>query len=299
MVAFAVGSHLQTLGKTTTPHVTLTTTEPRYGSPKARILPNGNRPVLFSGFMGNVCVSSPSLHTVAETDVLNIVAGSGKSVLSYVNLQVFPVRELIFPASSSIIQNLESMSKVGLASMAFFYCDFRDDEKQNLRGLLCSLLVQLCEQSDTYCSILSKLYSAHRDGSQSPSDKALTECLKVMLQRRGQAPIYIIVDGLDECPNTSGTPSSREKVLRLVKELVDQSLPNFHLCVTSRPEPDIETVLAPVAVRSMSLHVQEGQRRDIIDYIRSVVNTDPKTQRWRPQDKELVFDVLSRRADGM
>jgi hypothetical protein len=35
-----------------------------------------------------------------------------------------------------------------------------------------------------------------------------------------KAPIYIMVDGLDECPNLSGTPSAREEVLELIEELV-------------------------------------------------------------------------------
>jgi hypothetical protein len=61
------------------------------------------------------------------------------------------------PDSSSIIEHINAMQKSGLASLAFFYCDFREEEKKDLRGLLSSLLVQLCYQSDSYCEILSKL----------------------------------------------------------------------------------------------------------------------------------------------
>jgi len=38
---------------------------------------------------------------------------------------------------------------------------------------------------------------------------------------------------------------------------------------------------------------------DIENYIRSVVNTDPKNRRWKEEDKQLVIDVLTERADGM
>jgi hypothetical protein len=41
-----------------------------------------------------------------------------------------------------------------------------------------------------------------------------------MLMTMGQVPIYLIMDALDECPNDSGIPSSREKMLELVKQLV-------------------------------------------------------------------------------
>jgi hypothetical protein len=56
--------------------------------------------------------------------------------------------------------------------MANFYFDFRDVDKQNLRNLLPSLLIQLSARSDPCRDILSQLYSAHHDGEQKPSDRA-------------------------------------------------------------------------------------------------------------------------------
>ena len=52
-------------------------------------------------------------------------------------------------------------------------------------------------------------------------------------------------------------------ILQLVKELVDLSLPDLHICVTSRPEIDIRNVLEPLTSRRVSLHDQSGQRQDI------------------------------------
>jgi hypothetical protein len=202
-------------------------------------------------------------------------------------------------ASSTIIEDINSMRKSGLASLAFFYCDSRDDEKVDLRGLLSSVLVQLCHQTDSYCQILSDFYSEHANGLQQPSDDALKQCLKDVLEVRGQVPVYLIVDGLDECSNTSAMPSPREKVLTLLKDLVDSQLPNLRICVTSRPEADIEAVLEPLTFHSISLHDESGQIEDINNYIRSVVNTDTKMQNWKAADKELVIDVLIKRSDGM
>ena len=202
-------------------------------------------------------------------------------------------------ASSTIIEDINSMRKSGLASLAFFYCDSREDEKGDLRGLLSSVLVQLCHQTDSYCQILSDIYSEHANGLQHPSDDALVQCLKNVLEVRGQVPVYLIVDGLDECSNTSAMPSPREKVLTLLEDLVDSRLPNLRICVTSRPEADIEAVLEPLTFHSISLHDESGQIEDINNYIRSVVNTDTKMQRWKAADKELVIDVLIKRSDGM
>jgi hypothetical protein len=191
------------------------------------------------------------------------------------------------------------MRKAGLASSAFFYCDFREDQKKDLRGLLSSLLVQLCHQSDSYCDLLLKFYSEHTEGLRRPSDDALVGCLKNLLELPGLAPVYLIVDALDECLNTSAVPSPRAEVLNLIEELIGLEFPNLRICVTSRPETDIKDVLDPLIFRSVSLHHQSEQERDIEDYIKSVINTHPKNKRWKPEHKQLVIDVLTKKADGM
>jgi hypothetical protein len=202
-----------------------------------------------------------------------------------------------------VIQDIEVMCKAGKASMAFFYFDFRDANKQRLRDLVPSLLTQLSACSGPCCDILSDLYFAHDKGKNQPSDSNLVKCLKEMLTllASDQRPTYLIIDALDESPDTSGIPSSRERVLRLVKELVELRLPNLRIWVTSRPEIDIRDVLDPLTSRRVSLHDQSGQKKDIEDYVKSVVysNSEPIMKRWRTEDKELVVEVLSERVDGM
>ena len=185
--------------------------------------------------------------------------------------------------------------------MAYFYFDFRDAKKQRWNDLLTSFLIQLSSQSDPCCDILLRLYKAHDEGAQMPSNHDLTRCLKQMLTFSDQYPIYLIMDALDESPDTSGIPSPREMVLQLLKDLVDLSLPNLHICVTSRPEFDIRNVLEPLTSRRVSLHDQSGQKEDIAEYVRSIVylDSEPIMRRWRMEDKELVIKTLSERADGM
>ena len=202
-------------------------------------------------------------------------------------------------ASSTIIEEIEMMRKSGLASLAMYYYDFREDQKKDLRGLLSSAISQLCDQSDSYHNVLSNFYSTHRDGEQSPSDNELAQCLKDVLELPRQAPVYLVIDALDECSNTSAMPSPREKVLKLVVHLIESRLTNLRICVTSRPEIDIKVMLEPLAFRSISIHEERGQLEDIENYIRSVINTDPRNQRWRQEDKQLVIEVLTERADGM
>jgi NACHT domain len=200
-----------------------------------------------------------------------------------------------------VIQDIEAMCNAGRASMAYFYFDFRDAKKQGLRDLILSLLTQLSARSGPRCNILSDLYSAHDEGKNQPSDNILVKFLKDMLSLPDQRPTYLIIDALDESPNAPGIPSPRETVLQLLEELVNLSLPNLHICVTSRPEIDIRNILEPLTSRRVSLHDQSGQKKDIADYIRSVVysNSEQIMRRWRMEDKELVIETLSERADGM
>jgi NACHT domain len=186
-----------------------------------------------------------------------------------------------------------------LATLAIFYFDFRDSDKQDARRLLSSILIQLCDQSDNFSEILFTLFANHGRGSRQPREAALLEYLKRMLKLPGQGTLYLVLDGLDECPDSSGRPTSREQVLAIVQGLIDLQLPHLHLCVTSRPEIDIRDVLEPLAVHNVPLHEQDGQRQDIIDYIHDFIQSDTRVQRWRDEDKQLVIETLTKRASGM
>jgi hypothetical protein len=230
---------------------------------------------------------------------VNLVAGAGKSTLLYVMILYDRPRLLIAPVRSAIIQDIERMHAVGLATMAYYYFDFRDIKKQDCYGLLSSLVSQLSAESDSCYNILSQLYSDNMNGTREPDIDSLKDCMKDMLNLPGQGPIYIIVDALDECPNLSGTPSAREEVLELIGELVHLELPNIHLCVASRPEVDIRVILDPLTTLKISLHDETGQKEDIVKYIKSVIYSDRNVQRWNEVDRQLVVATLSDKVDGM
>ena len=215
-------------------------------------------------------------------------------MISYVHPKLF-----IAPVRSAIIQDVERLHTAGLATMAYYYFDFRDTKKQDCYGLLSSLVSQLSSELDSCYNILSRLYSDNMNGTREPDIDSLKECMKEMLDLPGQGPIYIIIDALDECPNLSGTPSAREEVLEVIGELVDLELPNIHLCVASRPEMDIRVILDPLTTLKISLHDETGQKEDIVKYIKSVVNSDWNMRRWKEDNKQLVVVTLSEKANGM
>ena len=209
--------------------------------------------------------------------------------------------KVIFSTSSAIIQDIQNKIQASSALLAYYYFDYKDSSKRDLRGLLASLVFQLGGDSVRCWSVLYQLYTKCRNGSDQPSNAALAECLRNMLKLPRQLPIFIILDALDECPNTVETPSAREKVLDFLGDLVGSEHPNLFICITSRPEQDIQSVFNPLTLplRRVSIHEEVGQTEDINKYLRSFVQTDRAMRRWKDEDKELVINTLSERANGM
>jgi hypothetical protein len=62
---------------------------------------------------------------------------------------------------------------------------------------------------------------------------------------------------------------------------------------------DIRMVLEPLMSLKISFHEECGQKADIMEYIKFVVRSDQNVRRWKEEDKQLVVDTLSEKADGM
>ena len=85
----------------------------------------------------------------------------------------------------------------------------------------------------------------------------------------------------------------------MIKDLLNLRLPNLHICVTSRPEPDIRNRFDPLTSRRVSLHDQTEHKKNIAKYICSEVDVIANDKRWRENDKKLAIETLSKKADGM
>ena len=247
------------------------------------------------------CVQVPIIFRGSTPDCLRTcAAGSGKSIFWFVISDSLSVTVFIVVTSSAIIQHIMKLRDDGIATLAYFYFDFRDEQKQNVRSMVTSLLIQLSAYSKPSCDIVYRLYLTHGKGMQQPSNGVLIDRLKEMLFAVAHRPIFVIMDALDESPDL-GIPAPREAVQNLVKDLVylQQQVPTLHICVTSRPELDIQNWLKPLAVNAISLQGENRQKAVISSYVNSVVSSDEQMKQWRDEDKRLVAKELSERADGM
>ena len=195
------------------------------------------------------------------------------------------------------------MRQTKSANLAFYYFDYQDAAKQEARNFLSSLLVQLSNQSDLFYDVLSTLFISHDRGSRQPGEDELLQCLRDMISQGepGESPVYIIVDALDECPESHDSArwaSPRAEVLEIIQGLVGTS-PRLYLCVASRPEMDIRRVLEPLTAHTVSLDKQDGQRQDIAEFISFVVHSDLMMKEWPEEDKNLVIDTLAKDCGGM
>ena len=161
--------------------------------------------------------------------------------------------------------------------------------------MLSSLLVQLGNQSDRFSEVLSTLYDR---GSRQAGEDELMKCLQDMIKLPGQLPVYIILDALDECSDSHGLASPRADILEIIKKLIDLQT-SAHFCIFSRPEVDIRRVLEPLSNHTISLDKHDGQNECIAEYIKSVVQSDPRMWQWPEEDIELVIGTLTRRCGGM
>ena len=125
--------------------------------------------------------------------------------------------------------------------------------------------------------ILFTFYLTHHDGVESPSDNEPFRCLKVLFELPGQALIYLIVDALDKCSNTSALLSIHAKILVLLDDL-NSNLTNLHICMTSHHKPDIKVVLQSLAFCSVSIYKESGHMEDIEKSIKLVIISYRKMQ---------------------
>ncbi|KAH9980858.1 ankyrin repeat-containing domain protein [Lactifluus volemus] len=200
---------------------------------------------------------------------------------------------------SSIVENIKDTSNHRLGSICYFYFDYKDTSKRDIRGLLSSLLIQLCDQSHHFWGLLSRLYDTHNNGREQPTEEKLMKCLKDMLNLDERLPVYIIIDALDECLNNPPTSSPRRKVLDLLEDLVKSHFSRVHILVTSRDEHDIRHAFQSLPSLHITLHDQGGQKDDIVNYVKFMTHSHKDMQKWRSKDRDLVIQRLSEGANGM
>ncbi|KAF9225131.1 hypothetical protein BS17DRAFT_807512 [Gyrodon lividus] len=199
--------------------------------------------------------------------------GAGKSVLA-----------------SSVIDDLRCALRDGEV-LAFFYCDFRNEQSTSAAEVMRSLLTQLLRLANVnavdYRDVVPELVQRRARGAAPPADMKLLTCLVRCAAKLHQRP-FIVIDALDESKDV-------EKLLDALKELNDG---HIRLFVTSRPERIIREVLSDlpsISLQAMTSAVSADMEQHIM------VELD--SRRWlRILQQGLKWEIRSallEAADGM
>lgn len=106
---------------------------------------------------------------------------------------------------------------------------------------------------------------------------------------------FLIIDALDECVDENGT---RREILTFLTDLSTWNLPQLHILVTSRKEPEIEKSLTSLEKLS-SICIQTHQQKDIEKYVKSVLQTDPDFAKRSFDIKQEIQDTLTEKSAGI
>ncbi|KAL6904536.1 ankyrin repeat-containing domain protein [Trichoderma evansii] len=210
-------------------------------------------------------------------------AGSGKSVLS-----------------SSVIKHLQDRHASNPSTiLAYFYFSFSDPKKQNVDGMLASLIKQIGSRQRNK-QLLQRL-GEYMIKEQRPDIKTLEEALMVSLS--GFRDVYVVIDGLDECPVLN---DRRERLLESLDYILANAPGGLHVFLTSRKELDIDAKIRPhlsepLKMEKMKIDLLahwEILNRDICHYIDSKLARN-KFKSWPERLKMEARKSLLDKADYM
>ncbi|GAB7358286.1 hypothetical protein MBLNU230_g2360t1 [Neophaeotheca triangularis] len=204
-------------------------------------------------------------------------AGAGKTILN-----------------ASIIADLQDYCDQDPArSLAFFFFDFNDAEKQVPINMVKSILSQLLDKCPHVPETLQSLYNTCRNGGRRPSQEQL---LTVLEQTTKLLPApYVVLDALDEC-------SEREELLGVLKEMQGWNQATLRVLTTSRKEVDITDAMEEVIPQShwtsLETHLVDS---DIRKYVHKRLTTDKSFKEWQESKdvQEEIETTLGRKAKGM
>jgi len=204
---------------------------------------------------------------------LHGIPGSGKTVLC-----------------STVIEHIKCECE-GDANLeyAYFYFDFNSAMKQEVTGLLRSILAQLAYRKQVLPEEIWELYQQCGQGRQQPNAALLLSALLSLLKSSSRT--YLIIDALDEC-------SELDDLLKLIS-LIRNDCPNqVNLLATSRREQEIVLNLGELAGSIIDIQCTMNDN-DIELYIHAILKEDPTLKGWESSLKEKIHKILTEKAHGM
>lgn len=216
------------------------------------------------------------------------------------------VRDL-FPASLHILTFASATAINALMTefrmdeqtvVTYFYFDFRDSKKQNAKGMVRSLIYQICNRKPVIPQAVTGLWDRYRNNTaaQEPGLKeGLLPALKESLV--GFTDIYIVLDGLDEC---SSDNYDLRTLLDTLTTIYHWSSDKLHIMLTSRFIVEIHERISPIIAVDGNIEIDLHHVKELNDDIRKFILAELSEHvSWPEAAKEEVATTLIEKAEGM
>ncbi|KAF7191699.1 putative ankyrin repeat protein [Pseudocercospora fuligena] len=190
---------------------------------------------------------------------------------------------------ASMIEAILNQVKVTKAGVVLYhYFSFSSQEKQTYQGLLLSLVSQMVDSS----SRLGLVRNACDRNQRHPS--VLETVLLEMLADHDC--VFVLLDALDECPTER---DDRDDILAGIADLLERGS-GIRLLITSRREPDIESLLRDMAFHEFDLQQARSDVSNDIDvFIRQTMDDLPRLRALPLGLREEIQETLNSKANGM
>jgi hypothetical protein len=163
--------------------------------------------------------------------------------------------------------------------------------------MLSSLIVQLCGSRPECPQPLLDL-GEYRDTNRRPDLETLENTLRATIADFDN--VYLVVDGLDECPVVG---RERQKLLECLLRIYRWGEINLHLFLTSRKENDINDKLCYLLRSESAVEIDLEFYKDSINHDIGIFIDESldnsKMNKWPEETKELIRSTLITKADAM
>jgi hypothetical protein len=243
--------------------------------------------------------------------VLILLAGSGKTVLTYVVIitaafgktsatnwdryrssLIDAMAENIYGKDITRGFTSEQIIDQGIISqetaITYYYCDFSDSESLETWNILGVMAKQLLEKIVIPHDVEEQIDSSYMLGARTPTDGELVAMLVSITKQFSK--VFIFIDGLDECGK-----DEQSTILSTVHQLSRSHSPLVKILITSREESAISASLRGFSRLQIS---PEKISHDISSFVKETVKSNIRSGALIIQDPSLESDIISTLIDG-
>jgi len=193
--------------------------------------------------------------------------------------------------STCLVDELEKRARISpTMTFAYYFCDNKNEKRNTATAIIRGLLLQLLRQHHVFFRYIQPEFNLRKDALFDNFD-ALWQILCKILGDFNEGQIYILIDALDECEE-----STRRALLfelgKLFTPTGTAGTANIKFVITSRPEIDDELPDIGKYIRVDSAKVNA----DLSDFIN--VKVDELPSRFPGALKKDIKEVLTKQAGG-